>query len=98
MNYRVPGHAGKIGVIAAYSRTFCGTCNRIRITPVGALKTCLYDNRSLNLRDPMRAGSTDSELTDLLLAAFRNRYRDGWEAERARSGHPVEESMATIGG
>ncbi|MEO6150505.1 MAG: GTP 3',8-cyclase MoaA, partial [Mucilaginibacter sp.] len=34
-NYHVPGHKGNVGIIAAYSRTFCGTCNRIRITPQG---------------------------------------------------------------
>lgn len=33
MNYRVPGHTGTIGIIAAWSRTFCGSCNRIRVTP-----------------------------------------------------------------
>src|SRR5687768_11049001 len=42
-NYTVPGYRGNIGVIAAFSRTFCGTCNRIRITAQGTLKTCLYD-------------------------------------------------------
>src|SRR5258707_282879 len=41
-NYKIPGHKGSVGIIAAYSRTFCGTCNRVRITPVGELKTCLY--------------------------------------------------------
>src|SRR5687768_4908222 len=42
-NYKLPGHKGSIGIIAASSRTFCGTCNRIRITAQGTLKTCLYD-------------------------------------------------------
>lgn len=98
MNYRVPGHAGKIGIIAAWSRTFCGTCNRIRVTPQGVLKTCLYDHGVLNLRDLMRDGLTDSELTERLLLAFQNRHKNGWDAEEARRGIPVEESMATIGG
>lgn len=50
-NYHIPGHKGNVGIIAAYSRLFCGTCNRIRITPLGILKTCLYDNGALNLKD-----------------------------------------------
>lgn len=98
MNYQIPGHRGKVGIIAAWSRTFCGTCNRIRVTPQGVLKTCLYDYGVLNLRDLMREGLNDEALTEHLLFAFNHRHKDGWEAEEARRGVPVEESMATIGG
>ena len=98
MNYRLPGHHGKVGIIAAWSRTFCGTCNRIRVTPQGVLKTCLYDHGVLNLRDLMREGLSDTELTDHLLFAFNHRHKNGWDAEEARRGIPVKESMATIGG
>ena len=98
MNYQVPGHQGKVGIIAAWSRTFCGSCNRIRVTPQGVLKTCLYDHGVLHLRDLMRAGLTDAALTEHLLHAFQHRHKNGWEAEEARRGVPVEESMATIGG
>ncbi len=98
MNYQIPGHRGKVGIIAAWSRTFCGTCNRIRVTPQGVLKTCLYDYGVLNLRNLMREGLDDEELTEHLLFAFNHRHKDGWEAEEARRGVPVEESMATIGG
>jgi len=98
-NYMIPGHKGSIGIIAAYSRTFCGTCNRIRITPVGGLKTCLYDDGQLNIKDLMRQGKTEDELTDVLLNAFASRAADGWEAERLRiEDKGVHESMATIGG
>ncbi|MBS1529226.1 MAG: GTP 3',8-cyclase MoaA [Bacteroidetes bacterium] len=95
-NYRIPGHRGDVGVIAAYSRTFCGTCNRIRITPDGVLKTCLYDNGVLNIRDLVRSGVSDGDLQIKLLGAFANRSRDGREAEQNRD--PAHESMATIGG
>ena len=98
-NYQVPGHKGQVGIIAAYSRTFCGTCNRIRITPKGMLKTCLYDDGVFSLRQFLRAGATDEQLRDTFLAALSHRAKDGWEAERQRSfGLPVQESMATIGG
>ena len=98
-NYQVPGHRGSIGIIAAYSRTFCGTCNRIRITPQGELKTCLYDDGVLNIKDLMRQGVTDAELKNTLLNAFGRRPKDGWEAERLRVEQAgVHESMATIGG
>lgn len=99
MNYRVPGYRGSIGIIAAYSRTFCGTCNRIRITPKGLLKTCLYDDGVFNVRDLMRAGASEDQLRDAFLDALGNRAKDGWLAERNRNfGLPVSESMSTIGG
>jgi len=98
-NYQIPGHKGTVGIIAAYSRTFCGTCNRIRITPQGELKTCLYDDGGLNIKDMMRNGAGNAELQGALLTAFGNRAADGWEAEKRRVIHPgIHESMATIGG
>lgn len=98
-NYRVPGHLGTVGVIAAFSRTFCGTCNRIRVTAKGQLKTCLYDNGVLDLKKLLRAGASDAELQAALLSAFRQRPANGWEAEGRRGvDRPVNESMSTIGG
>jgi cyclic pyranopterin phosphate synthase len=98
-NYHIPDHKGSIGIIAAYSRTFCGTCNRIRITPQGTLKNCLYDDGVLNIKDLMRSGVNAIELEETLRAAFNNREKDGWQAERKRMENPnFHESMATIGG
>ena len=97
MGYRIPGYKGSIGIIAAYSRTFCGTCNRIRITPQGMLKTCLYDGGALNLRDLMRDGQSDDAIRGQLLKAFASRAKDGFEAESRKSGR-VFESMSSIGG
>jgi molybdenum cofactor biosynthesis protein A len=98
-NYKIPGHKGSIGIIAAYSRTFCGTCNRVRITPVGELKTCLYDNGILNIKDLIRQGINEDDLRQILLKTFNQRAKDGWEAERLRKESTgIHESMATIGG
>ncbi len=95
-NYHIPGHQGKVGIIAAFSRTFCGTCNRIRMTAQGTLKTCLYDDGVLDVRELMRSGATDTELEAAFLRAFSHRPANGFEAESHRS--TVTESMATIGG
>ena len=97
-HYQIPGHVGDIGVIAAFSRTFCGSCNRIRVTAQGELKTCLYDDGVLNIKNLMRSGSSDQELTEHLLRAFASRPKDGFEAEHSRKKHSVSESMSTIGG
>jgi cyclic pyranopterin phosphate synthase len=98
-NYKISGHAGDVGVIAAFSRTFCGTCNRIRVTAQGILKTCLYDEGVLNIKTLMREGLTDDELRKKLLNAFSQRPKDGFEAEEKRKlGTSLMESMSTIGG
>jgi len=98
-NYRIPGHAGQIGIIAAFSRTFCGTCNRIRVTAQGTLKTCLYDNGVLDIRDLLRSTQDDGLISEKLMQAFRSRPKDGFEAELNRKDHaPLAESMSTIGG
>ncbi len=97
-NYKIPGHKGDVGVIAAYTRSFCGTCNRIRLTPQGVLKTCLYDGGVDNIRDIMRNGATDEQLQAALLYAISHRAKDGHEAEQKRIAGGVHESMATIGG
>jgi molybdenum cofactor biosynthesis protein A len=93
-NYQIPGHKGDVGIIAAYTRSFCGTCNRIRITPQGMLKTCLYDGGVVNLRDLLRAGATDELLLATMKDAIARRARNGHEAEQKAS----HESMAAIGG
>src|SRR5690606_36002904 len=86
-HYQVPGYHGKLGIIAAFSRTFCGTCNRIRLTAQGLLKTCLYDDGVLNIRQLLRSGADDEALKQKLMGAFQDRAKDGFEAEARRSDH-----------
>jgi cyclic pyranopterin phosphate synthase len=97
VHYQVPGFLGDIGIIAAFSRTFCGTCNRIRVTAQGMLKTCLYDQGVLDIKELLRNGASDGEIISKLMIAFRSRPKDGFEAEQNRK-LEVTESMSTIGG
>ena len=97
-HYQIPGYAGDIGVIAAFSRTFCGSCNRIRVTAQGVLKTCLYDDGVLNVKELMRSGLNNEQIIVTLGKAFVSRPKDGFDAERGRKEHRVSESMSTIGG
>lgn len=96
-NYKVEGHKGTLGIIAAYTRSFCGSCNRIRVTPQGDLRTCLYGEAVTNVRDILRSGLQETALEDAIVQAINTRATDGWEAERNRMVSP-QESMATIGG
>jgi cyclic pyranopterin phosphate synthase len=54
--YRLPGAAGSVGVITPMTHTYCGSCNRVRLTADGRLRTCLYGDHEVNLRDPLRGG------------------------------------------
>jgi cyclic pyranopterin phosphate synthase len=94
-NYQIPGHKGSIGVIAAYSRTFCGTCNRIRITPTGGFKTCLYGDDVLNVRDLLRNGANSDLLMHEISYVLNKRAANGIEAEK---GSKQFDSMSMIGG
>ena len=96
-NYSIPDHKGSVGMIAAYTRSFCGACNRIRITPQGNLKTCLYDNGVLNIKELMRDGFTDEEIKQSLEKVLHKRAANGWEAEKNFSEN-IHPSMAAIGG
>ncbi|OJW83496.1 MAG: cyclic pyranopterin phosphate synthase MoaA [Bacteroidetes bacterium 46-16] len=98
-NYSIPGYKGTVGIIAAYTRSFCGSCDRIRITPQGTLKTCLYSDGGLSVRDLLRSQQNDELLLATLLSAINNKPRDGWAAEHSRKeGRVLGESMAIIGG
>lgn len=99
INYRIPGHRGTVGVIAGFSRTFCGTCNRIRITAGGALQTCLYGHEIMNVRNLMRRNSSDDDIKSTFRLHIGNRARDGWAAQRQRPAtNGVSKSMSLIGG
>jgi cyclic pyranopterin phosphate synthase len=99
MNYCVPGHAGTLGIIAGFSRTFCGTCNRIRITARGTLQTCLYGEGVLDIKQWLRSGVDDDAIKTLFRKYIGRRFRDGWEAEKHRNPpQEITESMAVIGG
>jgi cyclic pyranopterin phosphate synthase len=95
--FSLPGFRGKIGFIAGHSRSFCQRCDKIRVTAVGMLKNCLYDNGVCDLRRLLRSGAGDAEIAGAIRAAVGQRHPDGHLTEKhcARSQQP---SMATIGG
>jgi cyclic pyranopterin phosphate synthase len=66
--YQAAGAAGTIGVITPMSHTYCGSCNRVRLTADGRLRTCLYGDHEVNLRDPLRAGQPLAPLFERALA------------------------------
>ncbi len=54
--YALPGARGSVGVITPMTHTYCGSCNRVRLTADGRLRTCLFGDHEVDLRTPLRAG------------------------------------------
>ncbi len=65
-----PLAAGTVGFISALSEHFCGTCNRLRLTADGKLRPCLFSEREIDLRTPLRAGAGVEEIKALLTAGI----------------------------
>ena len=58
--------SGEIGFISSVSQPFCSDCTRVRLTPDGQLVTCLFASSGVDLREPLRSGSSDDELIGLI--------------------------------
>jgi cyclic pyranopterin phosphate synthase len=54
--FQLAGAKGSVGVITPMTHTYCESCNRVRLTADGRLRTCLFGNHEVNLREPLRAG------------------------------------------
>ena len=68
----LPGAQGKVGFIAPLSYHFCGSCNRLRLTADGNLRTCLFSEKEVDIKGPLRAGASIEELANIFrLAAIR---------------------------
>jgi molybdenum cofactor biosynthesis protein A len=97
LNYAIPGYKGTFGIIPAFSRTFCGTCNRIRLSATGELRTCLYGAPAANLRDALRNGADEEGIKEIIMQAVSGRLRDGFAAE-AMNMKTIHDSMSVLGG
>jgi cyclic pyranopterin phosphate synthase len=67
LNFIHPTFEGKFGLIAPYSKGFCQTCNRLRITSRGDLRLCLFGNTGISIRHLLRDDTQKNELVDLII-------------------------------
>ena len=98
VTFRVPGAPGRVGIIPAYSRSLCGSCNRLRLTPKGTMLNCLYSTKGLELLPLLRAGIGRYELAELIQAYVYGKYATGHETERREQQGHIFASMTSIGG
>jgi cyclic pyranopterin phosphate synthase len=93
-SFSLPGHQGSIAVIPAYTRNFCSSCNRIRITSHGKIISCLYDKEGLDLMPLLRNNADNNMLTELFRHAAAHKPADGKSAAEGQT----RTSMSEIGG
>jgi len=85
--YHLQDAQGTIGFITAMSDHFCYKCNRLRLTATGGLRPCLYDEREIDLKNPLRQGAGLKEIVNLFTDAIaikplRHHLLDGWQDDR----------------
>ena len=97
INYKIAGHKGNFGLIPSFSRTFCGSCNRLRITALGDVITCLYGPPKMNLREIIRGNSADDNIENAVRDVVGKRAITGFEAQKEHKG-VFDNSMTSIGG
>ena len=94
--WRYADGGGEVGVVATVSESFCGTCDRVRITADGQFRSCLFATDETDIRSLLRDGSSD----DIIAAALEQSVAAKW------AGHQINQvqfirprrSMSEIGG
>ena len=94
-NFIKAEYKGKFGVIAPYSKDFCKSCNRLRITAKGDLRLCLFGDTGINLRHLMQKDDQIEELKDLILKQL-NYKKESHYLEIGETG--LNKNLSTIGG
>jgi len=81
--FRFRGAPGELGFISPVSEHFCGTCNRLRLTADGKVRTCLFSDSEIDIKTVLRDGSSDEEVEKVLFTAV---------AEKP-AGHNINENL-----
>ena len=85
-DFRLAGHIGTVSFVTSMTESFCGGCNRLRVTADGNIKSCLFHPAEQSLRDAMRAGGSDADIERLILGAV----------DAKQAAHPPMEELMTM--
>ena len=97
--YRYKDNGVEVGFITSVSESFCSSCTRARISSDGKIYTCLFASDGFDLRELVRSGKTDEELTEALTGLWESRddrYSDERTEETAKKRKKI--NMSYIGG
>ena len=94
--FRYVDGAGEIGVVASVTRSFCSTCDRVRLTADGQFRNCLFSVQETDLRAVLRGGGSDDEVAAAVEAEVGRKWA-GHSIGKVQFTRPVR-SMSQIGG
>lgn len=95
VEFEHPDSIGRVGLIAPYSKDFCKSCNRLRVSAKGKLHLCLFGERGYDLREYLQSDDQIEDLQNKILNLM-NFKRDGHLLHEGNSG--VRQHLASIGG
>jgi len=94
---RLPGAAGKVGFIAPISWHFCGSCNRLRLTADGQIKTCLFSRQEIDLKTALRTGASQDDIINIFRQAVAAKP-SGHHLNAKKHQNACQRAMHAIGG
>lgn len=97
--YKIDGSRGNIGFIKN-DMDACFYCNRIRVTPMGILRLCLFSNEGLDLKEMLRGGFPEKNIKDAIISFIGEKPRDRNSSSSCRPGgkSKIPGFMNRIGG
>jgi cyclic pyranopterin phosphate synthase len=92
--YHIKGGLGSVGFISPMSNHFCSECNRIRMTPDGKLRSCLFSGQEIDLKPALDNGASDEILLALLKKAilqkpYEHHMDEGWGKDNTRKMYQI---------
>ena len=96
--YDVPGFIGKVGFISAVSHRFCDTCNRVRLTSDGFLKSCLQYDHGVYLKSLLEQKVSDEILWETMTTAIKQKPKAHHFDEKKIKNEDEIRGMSQIGG
>ncbi len=94
--FRIEGSLGEIGLIGAVSSHFCEDCNRLRLTPDGKIRTCLFSDEEIDVKELLRTGGSDQDLKEQLFLALKKKPER--HSIDTRQFKKCQRNMSAIGG
>ncbi|MED5220915.1 MAG: GTP 3',8-cyclase MoaA, partial [Actinomycetota bacterium] len=72
--FRYRDGGGEIGVVASVTKSFCDSCDRVRLTADGQFRNCLFAIEEFDVRSLLRSGATDDEVGTMLERAVAAKW------------------------
>jgi cyclic pyranopterin phosphate synthase len=94
---KLPGAVGKVGFIAPISWHFCDSCNRLRMTADGKIKTCLFSQEEIDIKTALRTGATKNDIIDIFRQSVAEKP-SGHQLNAKDHHNACQRAMRAIGG